>query len=163
MASRRLACGACFSGAWTNLPEAAGPGEGRAHPARWGGPLCIFGGFSSPELFLACPGRAVGEAAGPTRPLSSSSFLFLPPLLPAALLPTPPHRAPPRRPAVSSFQLQCPPHSLQLSAVLCLWAVGGGEQGCPPRAPLPSRPPQPAGAGRTGERGLSSREPRGKV
>lgn len=66
-----------------NLPGAAGSREGRASSSvGWGGQLCIFGGFSPPELFLACPGWVVGrEQASPglsPPPLPFPSPHFLP-------------------------------------------------------------------------------------
>lgn len=60
--------------------------------------------------------------------------------------PPPPHGAPLQRPAVSSFQLQCPPHSLAALSSLVSAGVGRGEDGCSPKAPLPSRPLQPGGS-----------------
>lgn len=127
---------------WQLAPGKEGPSRsvGRATVHLWR--------FFYPRAFLSP--STVGRG-GSSRTHQASLLLLLSFSFPS---PAPPHRAPPQRPAVSSFQLQCPPRSL--AALSSLVSVGGGvgvegvggwgEEGCSLRAPLPSRPLQPGGS-----------------
>lgn len=129
-----------WAGVWgllfrnTNRPGAAGWGR---KGLRWGGRPCIFGGFSPPELFLACPGWA-GGGSGTHPSLSSSSFSS--PSSSLSFSP-PPSPAPPERPAVSSFQLCC--HLTPALRCLRRRVSVGGVKAAPQN---PSSVHQPLGA-----------------
>lgn len=132
----------------TNLPRAAGSGEGRASSSV-GRATAQSWRFSSPTAFSACPGWAVGEGARPSWPLSSPSSC---PLLPTVLL---------LGGLLSAAQLHCLP--LACAAFSRIVSLAGGRRLLPktPQLSRPSAARRLLGvSGCQGGRGLSSEETR---